>query len=355
MNLLHPVFSLMPNKMPWHLLRKTVDYILSVQEADGAIPWFVNGKLDPWDHVEALMGLSIGGEFAAAKRGYEWLFAHQLDDGSWYSHYQNNIPQDTHHRETHFVAYIAVGLLHYGLISGDWDYIQSRYSQLQRAINFVLQYQTPYGDIHWAVNAEGIAQEDALITASASIYKSLQAANLIAQSLGVDEPLWLQAYQLLGDALRNKPERFDRTWEPKTRFSMDWFYPIFSGVFNRDEARKQLDKRWQDFVYSPLGCRCVSDEPWVTIAESCELILALCALNERALAMQHFANIFSLQDSDGGFWTGINYRDNAIWPEEKTTWTAGAVLLAADALFTFTDAAEFFCLEGGPYSILREK
>ncbi|MGN0922153.1 MAG: prenyltransferase/squalene oxidase repeat-containing protein [Cellvibrio sp.] len=344
-----------PTKMPWNVLRNTVDYILSVQQPDGAIPWFAGGKLDPWDHVEAIMGLTIGGEFQAAKKGFEWLFSHQLDDGSWYSHYQDNLPQDTHHRETHFVAYIAVGLFHYGLITNDWQYIGENYSKLQAAINFVLQYQTQHGEFHWAVDEKGIAQEDALITANSSIYKSLQTAIFIADTLGAEEPHWVGAYHAVGDALRNKPERFDRTWEPKTRFSMDWFYPILSGVLNNEEAKIQLQKRWNDFVHPPLGCRCVSDEPWVTVAESCELILALCAMSERTLAMQHFSNLFSLLDNDGGFWTGINYRDNAIWPEEKTTWTAGVALLAADAIFKFTDASELFCLEGGPYSILREK
>lgn len=346
--------ALNPAKMPWHLLRATVDYILSVQAHDGAIAWFANGKLDPWDHIEAAMGLSIGGELTQAKAAYEWLFRQQLDDGSWYSHYQNNTPIDTHHRETHFVAYIAVGLFHYALISGDWDYVKSRFSDLTRAIEFVLRYQSAEGEIYWAVNLNGEAHEDALITACSSIYKSLQCAIFISDALGIDRPHWQVAYQKLGAALRTRPERFDRTWPPKTRFSMDWFYPIMCGVFNAEEAQAQLDLRWEDFVHAPLGCRCVSDEPWVTIAESCELILSLNAMGKKTLALDHFSKIFSLQDNDGGFWTGINYVQNQIWPEEKTTWTAGAALLAADAIFNYSDAAGLFCLEGAAYSILRE-
>jgi hypothetical protein len=32
------------------------------------------------------------------------------------------------------------------------------------------------------------------------------------------------------------------------------------------------------------------------------------------------------------YWTGYVFADLAIWPEEKTPWTAGAVLLALAAL-----------------------
>jgi hypothetical protein len=31
-----------------------------------------------------------------------------------------------------------------------------------------------------------------------------------------------------------------------------------------------------------------------------------------------------------------------LWPKEKTTWTAGALLLAADALFQFSRASHIF-------------
>ena len=43
-------------------------------------------------------------------------------------------------------------------------------------------------------------------------------------------PQWLLARERLGQALRHKPERFDRTWESKSRYSMDWFYPVLAGV-----------------------------------------------------------------------------------------------------------------------------
>ena len=39
--------------------RSSIDYILKVQNQDGSIPWEKDKKLDPWDHIEATMGLSV--------------------------------------------------------------------------------------------------------------------------------------------------------------------------------------------------------------------------------------------------------------------------------------------------------
>ncbi len=41
---------------PSEYLKDTVSYIATVQQQDGAIPWFEGGTLDPWDHVESAMG-----------------------------------------------------------------------------------------------------------------------------------------------------------------------------------------------------------------------------------------------------------------------------------------------------------
>jgi hypothetical protein len=35
---------------------------------------------------------------------------------------------------------------------------------------------------------------------------------------------------------------------------------------------------------------------------------------------------------DGLYWTGYVFEDDAVWPRERTTWTAGALLLAVAAL-----------------------
>ncbi len=342
---------------PESLLRPTVNFILQTQLPNGCIPWFKDGKTDPWDHIEAAMGLTVAGEYAAAKHAYTWLVKEQLADGSWWANYFSGSAAekevvntevveketvDKNHRETNFVAYIATGVWHYFLATEDYSFLREFFPAVKKAINFVLHYQSSTGEIYWAVAEDGSAKKDALVTACASIYKSLQCAILCARQLNQDCTTWQHAYARLGNTLRHHPECFDRTWESKARFSMDWFYPILTGVVQGKVARQLVNARWETFVENNIGCRCVSDQPWVTVAESCELTLALLAADEHAKALSLFSWLHQFMDDDGGYWTGYNFHNQVIWPKEKTTWTAGVVLLAADALTQHSRAANLF-------------
>lgn len=332
--------------LPTDFVRHSADYILSQQLPDGCIPWFSGHYADPWDHVEAAMGLSIAGEYAAAESAYAWLATLQLEDGSWWAAYKNGQVDNRERRESNFVAYIATGIWHHFLITRDRDFLARFWPMVEKALAFVLSLQSEHGEIQWAVDSEGKPLMDALITGCSSIYKSLECGINIAMTLGRDRPDWRHARAHLGEALREKPHRFDRTWESKARFSMDWFYPVLTGAFEGDSARARLQKKWNEFVVAGLGCRCVNDEPWVTVAESCELTMALLAAGETAKAETIYRGLHRWQDSDGGYWTGYVYRDSAIWPEEKTTWTVGAMLLAADALTGLTPAGTLFTRVG---------
>ena len=68
--------------------------IAETQMENGEIPWSTGDKTDPWDHVEAAIGLCIGGEYQKAHMAYRWLAETQLADGSWYSSYRNGQPDD---------------------------------------------------------------------------------------------------------------------------------------------------------------------------------------------------------------------------------------------------------------------
>lgn len=323
-------------------IRRSAEYILAQQLNDGCIPWFKGHYADPWDHVEAAMGLSIAGEHSAAERAYAWLASIQLEDGSWWAAYKNGQADNCERRESNFVAYIATGIWHHFLITGDRGFLACHWPMVEKALEFVLALQSEHGEIQWAVNGQGEPLEDALITGCSSIYKSLECGINIAKVLGLPGTRWQRARERLGAALRDKPHRFDRTWESKARFSMDWFYPVLTGVFDGDDARARLQQKWDEFVVAGLGCRCVNDEPWVTVAESCELTMALQAAGETAKAEALYRGLHRWQDEDGGYWTGYVYRDSAVWPEEKTTWTVGAMLLAADALVGLTPASALF-------------
>ena len=339
---------LSPGMFPANFLRPTVDFILRAQMATGEIPWFEGGHSDPWDHTEAAMGLAIAGETEAALRAYRWLASKQLADGSWWRAYRNDAPDNPDRRETNYVAYIATGIWHQYLVTQDIAVLQEFFPVIERAVAFVLSLQSEHGEIDWAVDSEGVPLGDALLTGCSSIYKSLECAGHIAATLKVERPDWLSSRERLGHALRDRPERFDRTWASKSRYAMDWFYPILTSVISGQAANDRLNQRWHEFVEPGLGCRCETQEPWVTVAESCELVLALLAAGDRPRAEEVFSWLSQWRDSDGAFWTGFQFVDDVLWPDEKPTWTAGAILLAADALTGHTGASDLFKVAVSP-------
>lgn len=319
----------------------SIDYILEVQNQDGSIPWEKGKKLDPWDHIEAAMGLSIAGNKVESEKAFIWLSDNQLDDGSWYSEYIESVPQ-TKRRETNFSAYLATGLFHYFLIFEDKKFLERLFPSLEKAMEFVISSQTSKGDIYWA-KEEGIEiLDDSLITGSSSIYKSLECAIAIYNILGKPIENLKESRLSLKNSINNNPERYDRSWESKSRYSMDWYYPILCGVYDDKEGISIIDSKWSDFIVLGMGCKCVVEEPWVTVAESSELVIALVKLGLIEKAEYIFNSLHQWRDEDGLYWTGYVYTDEKFWPVEKPTWTAGAVLLAADSLYRFTRGSELF-------------
>ena len=324
----------------------SLNYILEVQSPDGSICWETNEKLDPWDHIEAGMGLIIGGKEKEAKLAFTWLKENQEEDGSWFAEYRNGKPS-CQRKESNFSAYIATGLWHYYLITKNKYFLEEMFSTLDLAINFVISLQTSFGDIQWAKENNKIL-DDSLITACSSIYKSLDCAISIYKILEHDPKHLVKAKQLLKICLVDNPQRFDRSWKSKSRYSMDWYYPVMCGIVINEDANKRIASRWDEFIVDGIGCKCVQEEPWVTIAESSELVVALVSIGEIKKAKEVFSWLHQFKDKkDNLYWTGYVYTDDKYWPVEKPTWTAGAVLLAADSLFEFTEGSKLFLEEWG--------
>jgi hypothetical protein len=312
--------------------------IAKVQRPSGEIPWHLGGKTDPWDHVEAAMGLTVGGYWDQARQAYQWLAEGQLEDGSWYASYCDGVAGDLT-RNSNFCAYIAVGLYHYYLSTGDTDFLGQIWPTIRSAIDFSLNLQAPGGEIYWAISPDGNVDKMALLAGSSAIYMSLKCALAIGALLDKDIPPWQTAINRLAQAIRHRPQHFNMT---KSRFSMDWFYPILSGVLKGDVAHQRIHRFWKKFVIKGEGVRCVSDKPWVTIAETAELVLALDALGNRDQARIVFDWICNRRFSDGTYWCGFGVPDLEIWPTEKVTWTNAAMLLAADSLYDLTPGGQLF-------------
>ena len=90
------------------------------------------------------------------------------------------------------------------------------------------------------------------------------------------------------------------------------------------------------------GVRCVADRPWITSAETCELVLALDAADRVEDAWELFRWVQYLRDGAGGYWTGAVLPDGEHFPAEQSTWSAAAAVLAADALMELTPASGLF-------------
>ncbi|MBM4312537.1 MAG: phenyltransferase domain-containing protein [Deltaproteobacteria bacterium] len=314
------------------------DFIVGLQKASGEIPWSEGGKTDPWDHIESAMGLSAAGYYREAERAYGWLCSTQLPDGSWWSASRAGAPVDRT-KESNFASYIAVGVYHHFLITGDIAFLRRHWPAIKAGVNYAVELQAHSGEIHWARNSEGIVDPMALLTGSCSVYMSLKCAIAVAERLGKGASAWKAALHRLGDAIRYRPSLFNMM---KSRFSMDWYYPVLCGAITGDEARKRIERSWDKFVVPGWGVRCVSDQPWVTTAEASELVLALMAIGDRERAAIVFGWICDKCYDDGSYWMGVTFPDGVIWPEEKTSWTTAAVLLAHDALYAVTPANRLF-------------
>jgi len=312
--------------------------IAGVQRPDGEIPWCEGQKTDPWDHVESAMGLSVGGYLNEARRAFEWLAGIQLEDGSWYTSYRQGVAEDKT-RDANLSSYIAVGIFHYYLMTKDKAFLKEMWPTLSRAINFALSLQTPNGEIYWAISPQGNIDRMALLTGSSSIFMSIKCALAVVKILGFCMPAWEIALSKLAGAIKNKPFLFNMT---KSRYSMDWFYPVLAGVLAGEEAHRRIDKYWKKFVVEGHGVRCVSDKPWVTIAETSELILALAGMGNLEQAGIVFNWICDRRYDDGSYWCGFTCPDQIIWPQDKITWTNAVALIAADAIYSLTPASVLF-------------
>ncbi len=324
-------------------VQQTAAWVAAHQREDGAIPWFHGRRMDPWDHIHSAMGLTAAGWFTEARRAFEFLRDSQESDGGWpASSNAAGLIDATH--ETNHAAYLATGLWHYYLAADDAAFLEAMWPTLERALDFVMRMRAADGTIHWAVDPSGSVWRAPLITGCASIHGSLVCARRIARVLGRERPQWDETRRELGVVLRERPHVFRDASVPEGpgRYSMDWYYPVLGGALRGEPARVRLESERSVFIGEGVGCRCVADRAWFTVAETCELVMALeaCDLGEQARAL--FAWVQRLRCKDGGYWMGISYPSELRWPPERPSWTAATVLLAADTLDARSATSSFF-------------
>ena len=335
----------LPGVLTPEQLVRTVDAIAAVQSPTGALPW-PDGHTDPWDHVECAMALVLGGRLAEARAAYGWLRRTQADDGSWATSWSGLEVLDAD-VDSNQCAYVAVGLWQWWRVTADRSLVDELWPVVRRAVDFVVGLQQPGGQIAWCRRADGSVDPDALVTGSSSTYQALRCAIALAELVGEPKPQWEVAAGLLQHAVAAHPEAF----LDKSRFSMDWYYPVLAGAVRGSAGRARLERDWAAFHVPGVGLRCVADRPWVTGAETAELALALAATGDVDRGRALLAEVQHLREADGSYWTGLVFDEDVRWPVERSSWTAAAMVLAADAL-AGGPTRELFAGAGLPTGVL---
>ena len=313
------------------VINDAVNFISETQLPSGAIPWYQDGLTDPWDHVACAIALDACGRSKVSQQAYQWLRTVQNPDGSWWYTYQDDKPKELT-KDSNHSSYVASGVWHHYLATHNKNFLREMWEMVEQGINFALSMQQPTGEIFWARDAKGNVWPSAPLAGCACIWNSLQDALKIANVLGYKRPDWREASDRLVRAIREKPHLFNTLGDNQRGYAMGWYYPVLTGISRGNKARLMIDEEWEDFIIDGWGCKCTLDQPWVTTAETCELIMALIKLGDWSRAKTLLKWVFNQRDSDGGFWTGIKLPEKIIYPAgEKNTWTAAGVILATMA------------------------
>lgn len=319
-------------------IEATSRYLAQLQVASGQIPWWNGGHCDPWNHVEAAMALAVTGRTEEARAAYRYLASIQLGDGSWFNYYVGDLARDLR-LDTNVCAYVAAGLYHYVLVTNDTDFAAELFATVERALEFVLRWQLPDGTIRWSLDALGRPEGYALLTGSSSILHSLRCGVALAERLGFARPSWELAAGRLAHAIAHHRGAF----APKNEFAMDWYYPVLAGALSADAATARMSDGWERHVMEGFGVRCVSTNDWVTAAETAECVIALDAIGWTDRALELMTLTRRHRRDDGSYWTGIAYPEAVTFPDRETTsYTGAAIILAADALLSWSPAAGLF-------------
>src|SRR5246127_2703088 len=171
-----------PGVLTQEQCRQTALSIAAAQESSGAIPWFTGGHTDPWDHVECAMALTAAGLLEQARAAFDWRRRTQRSDRFW--------PIQIHagtievaNSGSNFCAYIATGVWHHMLVTGDKTFAARMWPVVHKAVDFVIDLQFGYGEIAWARSEAGPLSE-ALLTGCASVFHSIRCALALAALVG---------------------------------------------------------------------------------------------------------------------------------------------------------------------------
>lgn len=324
-------------------ITESAHHLAGLQTNSGMIPWYPGGHTDPWNHVESAMALDVAGFHGEALAAYRWLADTQRPDGSWHNYYlPDGGRDDTVEKaklDTNVCAYIGTGIWHHFQSTGDHQAVIELWPTVEQALDFVLRQRRADGLVRWAVRPDSAPWEYALLTGTCSIQHALRAAAAVGLVIDRERPDWVAAADVMCERVETSMDAF----EPKERWAMDWYYPVLTGALRGEAAKTRLADGYADFVMDGLGVRCVSDEPWVTASETAEASLAYSAHGDVDTATELLSLTRAHRLDGGAYLTGIVYPDRVVFPAaEHTSYTAAAIILAADAIVGTSPTSHLF-------------
>ena len=204
--------------------------------------------------------------------------------GSWHAYYDGDAVKE-HTLDTNVTCYIANGVWHHYLATGDTGFLDELFPVVERAIDFALDNQHPTGEIEW--DADPIAST---ARARCSPVRRASTRRCAARSR---PPNGSAATAPTGSSRSARSPSRSRTvpsasstrnagrWTGTTRSS-----PACCAATRPRRASRRSGTRSSR---AGRGVRCVSDQPWITAAETCELVMALDAIGLHDRARELFA------------------------------------------------------------------
>ena len=290
------------------------------------------------------MALRVGGLTPAATRAYEWLRGDPARRRLLADEAVGGRPgRPTRRRDQHARLRRRRRLAPLAGRPATTAFARPMWPAVRRALDFVLGLQPPRGEIALgAGRGRQRRRRTRCCPAASSIHQACAARSRSPSWLDDPQPDW----ELAAGPARARGGRGTRSaFADKSRFSMDWYYPVLGGAVRGQDARPPAGGgAGTTFVVPGLG-RPLRRRPsrGSPAAETCELVARAGRAGRRATgrwSCSRRAAPARTRTAPTG--PGYVFADQAPLAGERSTWTAAAVVLAADALSRTTRGAGIF-------------
>ena len=242
-------------------------------------------------------------------------------------------------------AYIATGVWHHWRCTWDRGFLDHLWPTVERALDWVLSLRRADGLVLWAVEADGTRPWDyALLTGTSSIQHALRCGRALSDVVGEPRPEWSDAADAMVAAVveparRVRARRSAGRWTGTTRCS--------AARSTGEAAKARLAEGWDTLRHGGLR-RPLRQRRAVGDGVGDGRVLAGLRRHRRPGhgVATCCAGPAPTAARTASYWTGLVYDDrgqSVRFPfEEHTSYTAAAVVLAADAIAGASPASALF-------------